>query len=156
MCLYIYIFSPLRLSFVFKSCGLWTLIVTLPITINKTLKWLSSLPILTLNYSVIPNNPSGFCGSKSESVRVHCLRLMFVFKTWLTACGQSCDYFVPRETSFRSVHTRGLRYRITRLAAVLKYVQFPVSLCLSLSLSVSVSLSLSFSVSLSLSLFLSG
>ena len=35
----------LRLSFLFKSSGLWTL-VTLPLTINETLKWLSSLPVL--------------------------------------------------------------------------------------------------------------
>ena len=32
---------PLRLLLLFKSCGLWTL----PLTINETLEWLSSLPI---------------------------------------------------------------------------------------------------------------
>ena len=38
---------PLRLSFLFKKvvvCG--HCLVTLPLTINETLKWLSSLPIL--------------------------------------------------------------------------------------------------------------
>ena len=39
--------NPLRFPFLFKSCGLWTLVfVTLSLTIDKTLKWLSSLPIL--------------------------------------------------------------------------------------------------------------
>ena len=38
--------NPLRLSFLFKICGLWTLLVTLSLTINQTLKWLSPLPIL--------------------------------------------------------------------------------------------------------------
>ena len=36
--------NPLRLSFLFKSCGLWTL--PSDFVLNETLKWLSSLPIL--------------------------------------------------------------------------------------------------------------
>ena len=36
----------LQLSFLFKSCGLWTLSCDLSLTINETLKRLSSLPIL--------------------------------------------------------------------------------------------------------------
>ena len=36
---------PLRLAFLFRNCDLWSL-VTLHLTINETLKWLSSLPIL--------------------------------------------------------------------------------------------------------------
>ena len=39
--------NPLRLSFLFKSCGLWTLSCDfVSLTINETLKWLSTLPIL--------------------------------------------------------------------------------------------------------------
>ena len=41
--------NPLWLSFLFKICDLWTLFCRLwlgPSQINKTLKWLSSLPIL--------------------------------------------------------------------------------------------------------------
>ena len=37
--------NPLRLSFLFKSCGMWTLSCDF-VPHNETLKWLSSLPIL--------------------------------------------------------------------------------------------------------------
>ena len=37
---------PLRLSFFFKSCNLQTVSSDFALTINETLKWLSSLPIL--------------------------------------------------------------------------------------------------------------
>ena len=37
---------PLRFSFLFKCCGSWTVyFVTLPLTINYTLTWLSPLPM---------------------------------------------------------------------------------------------------------------
>ena len=36
-----------QFSFLFESWGLWTLIMTVPLTMNKTLKWLT--PLLTLN-----------------------------------------------------------------------------------------------------------
>ena len=39
-------FDPLRLSFLFKHCGLWTLSRDFAQTINKTLKWLTQLPTL--------------------------------------------------------------------------------------------------------------
>ena len=38
--------NPLRLSFLFKSCGLWTLSCDFVLTVNETLKWLSSLSTL--------------------------------------------------------------------------------------------------------------
>ena len=37
---------PLRFSSVFRSCSLWTVFVTLPLTVIETLTWLSSLPTL--------------------------------------------------------------------------------------------------------------
>ena len=44
-------FDPLRLSFLFKNCGLWTLSCDFAHTINETLKWLTQLPILMPNHS---------------------------------------------------------------------------------------------------------
>ena len=38
--------DPLRLSFLFKDCGLWTLSSDFAHTINETLKWLTQLPTL--------------------------------------------------------------------------------------------------------------
>ena len=38
--------GPLRLSFPFRSCGLWTLSCDFVLHNYETLKWLSSLPIL--------------------------------------------------------------------------------------------------------------
>ena len=40
-----------RLSFLFKSCGLWTLSCDFSHTINETLKWLTQLPTLMQNHS---------------------------------------------------------------------------------------------------------
>ena len=74
---------PLRLSFLFKMfariCG--HCLVTLSLTVNETLKWLSSLPILMQESfrrwqcsdryislppsSPVPNKPCGFCGRKT-------------------------------------------------------------------------------------------
>ena len=49
-------------SFSSKSCGLWTqlVFVTLPLTVNETLKWLSSLPTSSRNNSggVTVSSPS--------------------------------------------------------------------------------------------------
>ena len=42
---------PLRLSSLFKSCGLWTLSCDLVIRVNETLKWLTLLPSLMQNHS---------------------------------------------------------------------------------------------------------
>ena len=42
-------FDPLRLSFLFKNCGLWTLSCDLAHTINETLKWLTQLPTFMQN-----------------------------------------------------------------------------------------------------------
>ena len=72
----------LRLSFVFKSCGLWTLSCDFVPHNYETLKWLSSLPILMQKsfrwgqprsdryiislfphpHTPFPNKPHGFCG----------------------------------------------------------------------------------------------
>ena len=55
--------NPLRLSFLFKSCGLWTLSCYF-VPRNKTWKWLSSLPILVVTCndryitSLFPTPPS--------------------------------------------------------------------------------------------------
>ena len=45
-------FDPLRLSFLFKNCGLWTLCCDVAHTINETLKWLTQLPTLILAVTV--------------------------------------------------------------------------------------------------------
>ena len=78
-------FDPLRLSFLFKNCGLLTLSCDLAHAINATLKWLTQLPTLIQNHSggdsvasigvryKIPDPPTspslirlnGFCGRKS-------------------------------------------------------------------------------------------
>ena len=44
-------FDPLRLSYLFKNCGLWTLSCDFAHTINETSKWLSQLPALVQNHS---------------------------------------------------------------------------------------------------------
>ena len=44
-------FDPLRLSFLFKNGGLWTLSRDFAHTINETLKWLTQLPALMQNHS---------------------------------------------------------------------------------------------------------
>ena len=44
-------FDPLRLSLLFKNCGLWTLSCYFAHTINETLKWLKQLPTLMQNHS---------------------------------------------------------------------------------------------------------
>ena len=44
-------FDPLRLSFLFKNCGLWTLSCESAFTINETLKWHTQLPALMQNHS---------------------------------------------------------------------------------------------------------
>ena len=44
-------FDPLRLSFLFKNCGLWTLSCDFVYTINETLKWLTQLPTLMQSHS---------------------------------------------------------------------------------------------------------
>ena len=44
-------FDPLRLSFVFKNCGLWTLSFDFAHTTNETLEWLTRLPILMQNHA---------------------------------------------------------------------------------------------------------
>ena len=78
-------FDSLRLSFLFKNCGLWTLSCDFGQTINEILKWLTQLPTLTQNHSggnsvarvgvryKIPDPPTspslislnGFCGRKA-------------------------------------------------------------------------------------------
>ena len=75
------------LFFLFKSCGLWNLVlmwpflcvldfnVTLPLTMNETLKWLSLLPILMQNHSgcdcvalsIVPPPPPGISAPASTS-----------------------------------------------------------------------------------------
>ena len=44
-------FDPLRLSFLFKNCGLWTLSCDFARTIKETSKWLTQLPTLMQNHS---------------------------------------------------------------------------------------------------------
>ena len=44
-------FDPLRLSFLFKNCGLWTRSCDFAHTINETLRWLTQLPTLMQNHS---------------------------------------------------------------------------------------------------------
>ena len=44
-------FGPLRLSFLFKTCVLWTLSGYFAHTINETLKWLTQLPTLMQSHS---------------------------------------------------------------------------------------------------------
>ena len=44
-------FDPLLLSFLFKTCGLWTLSCDFAHTIHETLKCLIRLPALTLSHS---------------------------------------------------------------------------------------------------------
>ena len=44
-------FDPLRLFFLFKHCGLWTLSCDFARTIYETLKWLTQLPTLMQNHS---------------------------------------------------------------------------------------------------------
>ena len=39
-------FDPIRLSFLFKYCGLWRLSCDFAHTVNETLKWLTQLPTL--------------------------------------------------------------------------------------------------------------
>ena len=44
-------FDPLRLSFLFKKCGLWTLSYDFAHTINETLKCLTQLPAIIQSHS---------------------------------------------------------------------------------------------------------
>ena len=43
-------FDPLRLSFLFKNSGLWTLSCDFAHTVNETLEWLTQLPTLMLSF----------------------------------------------------------------------------------------------------------
>ena len=44
-------FDPLRLSSLFKNCGLWTLSCDFAHTIDETSKWLTQLPTLMQSHS---------------------------------------------------------------------------------------------------------
>ena len=51
--------SPLRLSFLFRSCGLWTLSCDFVSHNYETLKWLSSLPTRYRSHSGGDSVPVG-------------------------------------------------------------------------------------------------
>ena len=72
--------NPLRLSFLFKSCGLWTLSCDFAPHNYETLKWLSSLPTLMqksffplppLPYPLPPFSPSLISLMVSVDVKQH-------------------------------------------------------------------------------------